>query len=71
MCSAFWACFVPQVIEEDAKIGDIHANSERFDTKSELSFKYLQVGGWVGRWVDAHTRFTVLLVQPILFRYFH
>jgi hypothetical protein len=33
-----------QVIEEDAKIGGIHANSERFDTKSELSFKYLQVG---------------------------
>lgn len=32
-----------QVIEEDQTIADIHAASERFDTKSELSFKYLQV----------------------------
>jgi hypothetical protein len=29
-----------QVIETDAKIADIHANS---DSKAELSFKYLQV----------------------------
>lgn len=32
-----------QVIETDAKIADIHANSESFDSKAELSFKYLQV----------------------------
>jgi hypothetical protein len=43
MLCCVW-CDAVQVIEEDAKIGDIHANSERFDTKSELSFKYLQVG---------------------------
>jgi hypothetical protein len=36
-----------QVIETDAAIADIHANSERFEPKSELSFKYLQVRGWV------------------------
>lgn len=32
-----------QVIEEDANIADIHANSECFEAQSELSFKYLQV----------------------------
>lgn len=32
-----------QVIQEDARIGEIHNNSETFDSKAELSFKYLQV----------------------------
>lgn len=36
-------CNTLQVIETDARIADIHANSESFDPKSELSFKYLQV----------------------------
>jgi hypothetical protein len=31
------------VIETDAAIAEIHANSESFDPKAELSFKYLQV----------------------------
>jgi sodium-dependent phosphate transporter len=31
------------VIDTDAKIHSIHEHSERFDTKTELSFKYLQV----------------------------
>jgi solute carrier family 20 (sodium-dependent phosphate transporter) len=34
---------IHDVIETDEKIHDIHAHSERFDTKTELSFKYLQV----------------------------
>jgi hypothetical protein len=37
------AAAAAQVIEEDTKIADIHANSESFDSKAELSFKYLQV----------------------------
>lgn len=32
-----------QVVEEDQTIADLHAASERFEPKSELSFKYLQV----------------------------
>jgi hypothetical protein len=32
-----------QVVETDAKVAEIHANSESFDSKAELSFKYLQV----------------------------
>jgi hypothetical protein len=36
-------CVAVQVIETDQKIADIHANSESFDSKAELSFKYLQV----------------------------
>jgi hypothetical protein len=32
-----------QVVESDAKVAEIHANSETFDSKAELSFKYLQV----------------------------
>lgn len=31
------------VIEDDATIHELHANSERFDPRTELSFKYLQV----------------------------
>ena len=27
------------------KVHDLHANGEQFDKKTELSFKYLQVGG--------------------------
>lgn len=33
-----------QVVESDSRVGEIHANSENFDTKAEASFKYLQVG---------------------------
>lgn len=42
---ALLRCAVPwlQVLETDAAIAEIHANSESFDPKSELSFKYLQV----------------------------
>jgi hypothetical protein len=32
-----------QVIETDDKVAEIHKNSETFDSKAELSFKYLQV----------------------------
>lgn len=34
---------IHKVIQEDARIGEIHNNSESFDSKAELSFKYLQV----------------------------
>lgn len=37
------ACVPVQVVETDAKVAEIHANSESFDSKAELSFKYLQV----------------------------
>ena len=39
---------VHDVISTDAGIHQLHANAEQFDRKTELSFKYLQVGGWVG-----------------------
>jgi hypothetical protein len=32
-----------QVVEDDSRVAEIHANSENFDTKAEASFKYLQV----------------------------
>lgn len=32
-----------QTVETDARVAEIHANSEKFDPKAELSFKYLQV----------------------------
>ncbi len=32
------------VVGEDKTINELHQNSERFDRKTELSFKYLQVG---------------------------
>lgn len=34
---------IHDIIEQDEKIQDIHANSERFSDKTELCFKYLQV----------------------------
>lgn len=34
---------IHKVVEEDQTIADLHAASERFEPKSELSFKYLQV----------------------------
>jgi hypothetical protein len=37
---------VHDVISTDAGIHQLHANAEQFDRKTELSFKYLQVGGW-------------------------
>ena len=35
---------VHDVIAEDARVNDVHKNAEVFDRKTELSFKYLQVG---------------------------
>lgn len=32
-----------QVLETDARVAEIHASTETFDSKAELSFKYLQV----------------------------
>jgi hypothetical protein len=37
------------VVGEDKTVNELHQNSERFDRKTELSFKYLQVG-----WQPAH-----------------
>ncbi|PRW33685.1 2,3-bisphosphoglycerate-independent phosphoglycerate mutase isoform B [Chlorella sorokiniana] len=34
---------IHEVISEDEKVHDLHANGEQFDKKTELSFKYLQV----------------------------
>ena len=35
----------PQVVETDARVAEIHASAEVFDTKAETSFKYLQARG--------------------------
>jgi hypothetical protein len=47
---------VHDVISTDANINQMHANAEQFDRKTELSFKYLQVGGLVGGWVGGCAR---------------
>lgn len=45
------------VISEDKNVNELHNNAERFDRKTEVAFKYLQVcggagvGGWRGGWV--------------------
>ena len=35
---------VHDIIAEDATVNDVHNNAEVFDRKTEVAFKYLQVG---------------------------